>query len=177
MKMIKKVLAAVLAMAMVIGMMAMSAFATEVKVTVKWDGQETVNAWCWDDIENYTAAQAWPGDAMTKEADGVFSFTADVNEDTFSFIANCEAGQTMDIINIPANAGEVTLTITDVDADSNQYAVAEAVKNDAGKLEYQAAAGGDSETGDSSVMVYVVAAVVAVAAAVTVVCKRRSVEA
>ena len=168
MKMIKKVLAAVLAMAMVIGMMAMSTFAAdkEVKVTVKWEeaaGEDAMNAWCWDSVDNYTTSKEWPGDAMTKNADGTFTITFTVPEDSdeeLGFIPNCALGQTVDL-KIPSS-GDVTVTVGE--------------KNDEGKYEATVAAGAPA-AGDSSVMVYVVAAVVAVAAAVTVVCKRRSVEA
>lgn len=169
MKMIKKVLAAVLAMAMVIGMMAMSTFAAdrEVTVTVKWDeasGEEAMSAWCWGEIENYTAAKEWPGDAMTKNADGTwtvkFTVTDDADEE-LGFIPSCSLGQTVDV-KIPAS-GAVTVVV--------------GAKNEEGKYEATVEGAAGPEAGDSSVMVYVVAAVVAVAAAVTVVCKRRSVEA
>lgn len=173
MKMIKKVLAAVLAMAMVIGMMAMSTFAAdrEVTVTVKWDAakdEETMNCWCWGSIENYTGG-TWPGTEMTKNADGTWTakITVTDDEDTeLGFIPSCSLGQTVDV-KFPI-ADSVTIVVSDkkeVQEDGTEG------KN------YIASVEGDVAGGDSSVMVYVVAAVVAVAAAVTVVCKRRSVEA
>ena len=167
MKIIKKVLSLVLAMAMVIGMMAMSTFAAdrELTVTVKWDAakdEEAMSAWCWGEIENYTTSKEWPGEAMTKNADGTwtvkFTVTDDADEEV-GFIPSCSLGQTVDV-KIPAS-GAATVVVGE--------------KNDEGK--YEATVEGDVAGGDSSVMVYVVAAVVAVAAAVTVVCKRRSVEA
>ena len=173
MKMIKKVLAAVLAMAMVIGMMAMSTFAAdrELTVTVKWDAakdEESMSAWCWGEIENYTAAKEWPGDAMTKNADGTWTIKFTVTDDAdaeVGFIPSCSLGQTTDV-KIPAS-GDVTIVVSDK----------KEVKEDGTEGHYLASVEGDVAGGDSSVMVYVVAAVVAVAAAVTVVCKRRSVEA
>lgn len=172
MKMIKKVLAAVLAMAMVIGMMAMSTFAAdrEVTVTVKWDAakdEESMNCWCWGAIENYTGG-TWPGTEMTKNADGTWTakITVTDDEDTeLGFIPSCSLGQTVDV-KFPV-ADSVTIVVSDK----------KEVKKDGTEGHFLASVEGDVAGGDSSVMVYVVAAVVAVAAAVTVVCKRRSVEA
>lgn len=186
MKMIKKVLAAVLAMAMVIGMMAMSTFAAdkEVTVTVVWEGLDDaaeMNAWiATSDAEgawgiNITEAQEWPGDPITKNADGTYSITFAVPEsiDYINFIPSwtLDGGatntQTVDITAVDITTGAVKVTVGDVVEEGDN----------AGKYEATAEAVSDTATGDSSVMVYVVAAVVAVAAAVTVVCKRRSVEA
>jgi hypothetical protein len=103
MKMIKKLLVAVLAMAMVLGTMAVSTFAAEyeVKVTVEWAGDETLgdidnmSLWIWGDGGvglNYTESQAWPGDALTKNADGTWSGTFTVKENAVKVIPNVTVG-------------------------------------------------------------------------------------
>ncbi len=183
MKMIKKLLVAVLAMAMVLGTMAVSTFAAEyeVKITVEWAEDENTGAidnmslWVWgaDVGLNYTESQAWPGDALTKNDDGTWSATFTVKEDSFYLIpsVNDAAYQTVDSEALTSVSGE--------------YKVKVGAINDEGKYEFVSitaptgdAPAGDTPAGDSTaVMGYVVAAVVALAAVVTVVSKKRSVEA
>ena len=182
--MIKKLLVAVLAMAMVLGTMAVSTFAAsyEVKVTVEWAGDDTLgeidnmSLWIWgaDVGLNYTESQAWPGDALTKNDDGTWSGTFTVDEANVKVIPNVTVGetvyQTVDSDAIDATKGEIKLKIGAAGEDG-KYAIdsAEAVGG---------SAAGDAPAGDSTaVMGYVVAAVVALAAVVTVVSKKRSVEA
>jgi hypothetical protein len=183
MKMIKKLLVAVLAMAMVLGTMAVSTFAAEyeVKVTVEWAGDETLgdidnmSLWIWGDGGvglNYTESQAWPGDALTKNADGTWSGTFTVKENAVKVIPNVTVGdvvyQTVDSDSLDSTKGEIIVKVGAAGEDG-KYAI--------DSVTYGTGAE-DAPAGDSTaVMGYVVAAVVALAAVVTVISKKRSVEA
>lgn len=185
-KIAKKVIVAVLAMAMVIGMMAMSAFAADKNTctfTVKWDGAEgDMSLWiatCDDGKTwgiNITKAQAWPGDAMTKNADGTYSITYDVPSKNVCLISSCSAGQTVDVLNVDVTKGNVLVTVDPKNADDQGHFAATAVASGA-STETEKPADKAPAAGDSSVMIYIVAAVAALSAVVAVVAKRRSVEA
>lgn len=183
-KIAKKVIVAVLAMAMVIGMMAMSAFAAEKNTctfTVKWDGAEgDMSLWiatC-DDGSNWginiTDSQAWPGDVMTKNADGTYSITYDVPSTGACIIPSCSAGQTVDLVGVDVTKGNVLITVDPTNVDDAGHFAATAV---AGGASTETPADTTPAAGDSSVMIYIVAAVAALSAVVAVVAKRRSVEA
>lgn len=186
MKMIKKLLVAVLAMAMVIGTMVVPSFAMthEVKVTVDWSAvaeMDSVNVWVWGGDEglalNYAEA-AWPGDALTKNDDGTWSGTFNVSENALCFIitANDQAYRTAEVDVSDSNTGEIKITVT-TDTDSiDDYGKEKTVYVATG--EAVGATSTDTAAGDAtSVMGYVVAGVVALAAVVTVISKKRSVEA
>ena len=188
--MIKKLLVAVLAMAMVLGTMVIPASAAgkEVTVTVEWAGVEelgdTVSLWCWGGGDlglNYNANSTWPGDEMTKNADGTYTVTiSGIEEDTVKVIPNVTTAdgavlQTVDSEAIDISTGAIKVVVGELGEP-----------NDEGKANYtidsavavEGSAAGDAPAGDSTaVMGYVVAAVVALAAVVTVVSKKRSVEA
>lgn len=185
-KIAKKVIVAVLAMAMVIGMMAMSAFAADKNkctFTVKWDGAEgDMSLWiatCDDGKTwgiNITNSQAWPGDVMTKNADGTYSITYDVPSTGVCLIPSCSAGQTADIVGVDVTKGNVLITVDPSNADDQGHFAATAVASGA-STETEKPADKAPAAGDSSVMIYIVAAVAALSAVVAVVAKRRSVEA
>lgn len=190
MKMIKKLLVAVLAMAMVLGTMAVSTFAAdyEVKVTVEWAEDENTGAienmslWIWGAEVglNYTESQKWPGDALTKNADGTWTGTFTVSEATVKVIpsVNDAAYQTVDSEAVDATKGEIKIKVgaaEEPDADGKFKYTLESVEAVGGSADAPVE---DAPAGDSTaVMGYVVAAVVALAAVVTVISKKRSVEA
>ena len=171
--MIKKLLVAVLAMAMVIGTMAVSAFAAD---DTKYYVVGTMNGWdCAGAIE------------MTDAGDGVWTYTFDAADTTdVEFKIVTEQGNWDTQISIgggknggnfkytPDAAGKITITldvakIADNNAGDDAVTVAAATAD---------APADDTPAGDSTaVMGYVVAAVVALAAVVTVISKKRSVEA
>ena len=195
MKMIKKLLVAVLAMAMVLGTMAVSAFAAEVKITVEWAEDDNTGAiegaslWIWGatglDL-NYTESQKWPGDALTKNDDGTWSGTFTVEEDAFKIIPtvnpNFDAGNTMyQTVDSDAlttvDGGEYIVKVGALDEEKGQYTI-ESITEPTADTPAEDTPAEDTPAGDStSVMGYVVAAVVALAAVVTVISKKRSVEA
>ncbi len=189
MKMIKKLLVAVLAMAMVIGTMVVPSFAMthEVKVTVDWSAvaeMDSVNAWVWggdDGLGLNYCNDSWPGDALTKNDDGTWSGTFNVSENALCFIitANNEAYRTAEVDVSDSNTGEIKITVTKDTDEIDDFGTKKTVYVATGE-----AVGGSSESGNdtaagdaTSVMGYVVAGVVALAAVVTVISKKRSVEA
>ena len=190
MKMIKKLLVAVLAMAMVLGTMVIPASAAEeyeVTVTVEWAAaEEEVSLWIWGTEAvglNYTESGAWPGDALTKNDDGTWSGTFTVGESTVGLILTCdgEAGRTSETQKVDATKGAINIKVLDETEEIDDFGTMKTVNMveittpDAPAADAPAE---DTPAGDSTaVMGYVVAAVVALAAVVTVVSKKRSVEA
>lgn len=166
MKMIKKLLVAVLAMAMVIGTMAVSAFAAD-DVVVRVAGAEGLTGADWSTTEN----------AMTDNGDGTYTITfKDVKAGEYGFkvVKGDSWGDAYNLdgaangmgddakVTVEKDGSSVTITF---DGEKAAVTVAE------GAVE-------DAPAGDSTaVMGYVVAAVVALAAVVTVISKKRSVEA
>ena len=157
-KILKKVMTAVLAVAMMMGMMAIPALAedeeniesySEVTITVKWDKaaaeNKTVYAWCWSTFENYTESQSWPGDAMTKNEDGTWTITIQTKfkEEKLGFIPNFESvrtyedGTTFDCqiqtidLEIPGS-GNVLITVSEeLDLEYDNYlATVEVISDD-----------------------------------------------
>ena len=164
MKKLRKVLAVVLAMAMVIGMMAMTAFAADDTYSVIG----TING-NWDKDTD-----------LVKQADGTYSVDiTDVKAGSYEFKIrtnhawdngeyNLEGDASLGGGNAKVEVAKDGSTVT-VTFDGTKAAVT--VK------EAGAAAPTTPAAGDSSVMVYIVAAVAALSAVVAVVAKRRSVEA
>lgn len=164
--MIKKLLVAVLAMAMVIGTMAVSAFAAD-DVVVRVAGAEGLTGANWSTTEN----------AMTDNGDGTYTITfKDVKAGEYGFkvLKGDDWGDAYNLdgaangmgddakVTVEKDGSSVTITF---DGEKAAVTVAE------GTVE-------DAPAGDSTaVMGYVVAAVVALAAVVTVISKKRSVEA
>ena len=164
MKMIKKLLVAVLAMAMVIGTMAVSAFAAD---EVHVAGDEALTGVAWSTTDN----------AMTDNGDGTYTITfKDVKAGEYGFkvVKGDSWGDAYNLdgaangmgddakVTVEKDGSSVTITF---DGEKAAVTVAE------GAVE-------DAPAGDSTaVMGYVVAAVVALAAVVTVISKKRSVEA
>ena len=164
MKMIKKLLVAVLAMAMVIGTMAVSAFAAD---EVHVAGDEALTGKAWSTTDN----------AMTDNGDGTYTITFEgiaAGEYGFKVVKGDSWGDAYNLdgaangmgddakVTVEKDGSSVTITF---DGEKAAVTVAE------GTVE-------DAPAGDSTaVMGYVVAAVVALAAVVTVISKKRSVEA
>ena len=167
-KIAKRVITAVLAMAMVIGMMAMTAFAADDTYSVIG----TING-NWDtDTE------------LVKQADGTYSVDIkDVKAGSYELKVrvnhawdtsyNTEGVAVGENSNVKVDVAKDGSTVT-VTFDGEKVAVA--VK-DASAAAPAAPADKTPAAGDSSVMVYIVAAVAALSAVVAVVAKRRSVEA
>lgn len=168
-KIAKRVITAVLAMAMVIGMMAMTAFAADDTYSV---------------IGSIVDAD-WSKDVdMTKQADGTYSVDLkDIKKGSYELKVrvnhawdtsyNTEGVAVGENSNVKVDVAKDGSTVT-VTFDGEKVAVA--VK-DASAAAPAAPADKTPAAGDSSVMVYIVAAVAALSAVVAVVAKRRSVEA
>ena len=168
-KIAKRVITAVLAMAMVIGMMAMTAFAADDTYSV---------------IGSIVDAD-WSKDVdMTKQADGTYSVDLkDIKKGSYELKVrvnhawdtsyNTEGVAVGENSNVKVDVAKDGSTVT-VTFDGEKVAVA--VK-DASATTPAAPADKTPAAGDSSVMVYIVAAVAALSAVVAVVAKRRSVEA
>lgn len=168
MKMIKKLLVAVLAMAMVIGTMAVSAFAAD---EVHVAGDEALTGVAWSTTDN----------AMTDNGDGTYTITfKDVKAGEYGFkvVKGDSWGDAYNLdgaangmgddakVTVEKDGSSVTITF---DGEKAAVTVAEGTAD---------APADDTPAGDSTaVMGYVVAAVVALAAVVTVISKKRSVEA
>jgi hypothetical protein len=168
MKMIKKLLVAVLAMAMVIGTMAVSAFAAD---EVHVAGDEALTGVAWSTTDN----------AMTDNGDGTYTITfKDVKAGEYGFkvVKGDSWGDAYNLdgaangmgddakVTVEKDGSSVTITF---DGEKAAVTVAEGTAD---------APVEDAPAGDSTaVMGYVVAAVVALAAVVTVISKKRSVEA
>ena len=168
--MIKKLLVAVLAMAMVIGTMAVSAFAAD-DVVVRVAGAEGLTGANWSTTEN----------AMTDNGDGTYTITfKDVKAGEYGFkvLKGDDWGDAYNLdgaangmgddakVTVEKDGSSVTITF---DGEKAAVTVTEGTAD---------APADDTPAGDSTaVMGYVVAAVVALAAVVTVISKKRSVEA
>lgn len=164
-KIAKRVITAVLAMAMVIGMMAMTAFAADDTYSV---------------VGSINGEDGWNKDTdLVKQADGTYSVDIkDVKAGSYELKVrvnhawdtsyNTEGVAVGENSNVKVDVAKDGSTVT-VTFDGEKVAVA--VKD------ASAAAPAAPAAGDSSVMVYIVAAVAALSAVVAVVAKRRSVEA
>lgn len=168
-KIAKRVITAVLAMAMVIGMMAMTAFAADDTYSVIG----TLNG-NWDKDSD-----------LVKQADGTYSVDiTDVKAGSYEFKIrtnhawnngeyNLEGDASSGGANAKVDVAKDGSTVT-VTFDGTKAAV---TVKDASAAAPAAPADKTPAAGDSSVMVYIVAAVAALSAVVAVVAKRRSVEA
>ena len=157
-KLVKKVITAVFAVAMMMGLMAIPAFAEdrEVTVTVKWDAAEaenkTIYAWCWSTFENYTESQEWPGDAMTRNEDGTWTTTihAMFNEKKLGFIPSFKSSLPIYINGIPydyyiqtvdleiPSSGNVLITVSEeIDPESEWELHLATVEYDGPEWEYE----------------------------------------
>lgn len=168
-KIAKRVITAVLAMAMVIGMMAMTAFAAD-------DTYSVIGALTggWEDANDVD---------LVKQADGTYSVDIkDVKAGSYEFKIrtnhawnngeyNLEGDASSGGANAKVDVAKDGSTVT-VTFDGTKAAVT--VKEASAEAP---AAPATPAAGDSSVMVYIVAAVAALSAVVAVVAKRRSVEA
>ena len=194
MKMIKKLLVAVLAMAMVLGTMAVSTFAADSKITVEvgeWANDERIDevadvmAYCFG--AGGEVLGGWPGTALTDNGDGTWSTTISA-DDVVSLIITCNdhTGRTVEITDFDASEGDVKITVLEIEGEIDDFGTMRPVNSvdvkvvdaPAGDAPAEDTPAEDTPAGDSTaVMGYVVAAVVALAAVVTVVSKKRSVEA
>lgn len=165
-KIAKRVITAVLAMAMVIGMMAMTAFAADDTYSVIG----TING-NWDtDTELVKQADGTYSVDIKDVKAGSYEFKVRVNKawDTSYNTDGVAVGEDSNVkIDVAKDGSTVTVTF---DGEKVAYAVKDASAA-------TPAAPAAPAAGDSSVMVYIVAAVAALSAVVAVVAKRRSVEA
>ena len=163
-KIAKRVITAVLAMAMVIGMMAMTAFAADDTYSVI--GSINGN---------------WGKDTdLVKQADGTYSVDiTDVKAGSYEFKIRTNHAWDNGEYNLEgdASSGGANAKV-DVAKDGSTVTVTfDGTKAAVTVKEASAATPATPAAGDSSVMVYIVAAVAALSAVVAVVAKRRSVEA
>ena len=168
-KIAKRVITAVLAMALVIGMMAMTAFAADDTYSV---------------CGSINGEDGWNKDTdLVKQADGTYS--VDIKDDKagsyefkirtnhawdngeYNLEGDASSGGANAKVDVAKDGSTVTITF-----DGTKAAVT--VKDGSAAAP---AAPATPAAGDSSVMVYIVAAVAALSAVVAVVAKRRSVEA
>ena len=165
-KIAKRVITAVLAMAMVIGMMAMTAFAADDTYSVI--GSINGN---WDKDTD-----------LVKQADGTYSVDiTDVKAGSYELKVRVNHAWDTSYNADGVAVGENSNVKVDVAKDGSTVTV----KFDGSKVAVEVkdasaaapAAPAAPAAGDSSVMVYIVAAVAALSAVVAVVAKRRSVEA
>ena len=165
-KIAKRVITAVLAMAMVIGMMAMTAFAADDTYSVIG----TING-NWDaDTELVKQADGTYSVDIKDVKAGSYEFKVRVNKawDTSYNTDGVAVGENSNVkVDVAKDGSTVTVTF---DGEKVAYAVKDASAA-------TPAAPAAPAAGDSSVMVYIVAAVAALSAVVAVVAKRRSVEA
>lgn len=165
-KIAKRVITAVLAMAMVIGMMAMTAFAADDTYSVIG----TING-NWDtDTELVKQADGTYSVDIKDVKAGSYEFKVRVNKawDTSYNADGVAVGENSNVkVDVAKDGSTVTVTF---DGEKVAYAVKDASAA-------TPAAPATPAAGDSSVMVYIVAAVAALSAVVAVVAKRRSVEA
>ena len=167
-KIAKRVITAVLAMAMVIGMMAMTAFAAD-------DTYSVIGALTggWEDANDVD---------LVKQADGTYSVDIkDVKAGSYEFKVRTNHAWDNGEYNLEgdASSGGANAKV-DVAKDGSTVTVTfDGTKAAVTVKDASAAAPADKTpaAGDSSVMVYIVAAVAALSAVVAVVAKRRSVEA
>lgn len=164
-KIAKRVITAVLAMAMVIGMMAMTAFAADDTYSVI--GSINGN---WDKDTD-----------LVKQADGTYSVDiTDVKAGSYEFKIRTNHAWDNGEYNLEgdASSGGANAKV-DVAKDGSTVTITFDGTKAAVTVKEASAAPADKTpaAGDSSVMVYIVAAVAALSAVVAVVAKRRSVEA
>ena len=167
-KIAKRVITAVLAMAMVIGMMAMTAFAADDTYSVIG----TING-NWDtDTELVKQADGTYSVDIKDVKAGSYELKVRVNHawDTSYNTEGVAVGENSNVkVDVAKDGSTVTVTF---DGEKVAYAV-----KYASAATPAAPADKTPAAGDSSVMVYIVAAVAALSAVVAVVAKRRSVEA
>lgn len=165
-KIAKRVITAVLAMAMVIGMMAMTAFAADDTYSVIG----TING-NWDKDTD-----------LVKQADGTYSVDiTDVKAGSYEFKIRTNHAWDNGEYNLEgdASSGGSNAKVEVAKDGSTVTVTFDGTKAAVTVKDASAAAPADKTpaAGDSSVMVYIVAAVAALSAVVAVVAKRRSVEA
>lgn len=165
-KIAKRVITAVLAMAMVIGMMAMTAFAADDTYSVI--GSINGN---WDkDTDLVKQADGTYSVDLTDVKAGSYEFKIRTNHawdnGEYNLEGDASSGGANAKVDVAKDGSTVTITF-----DGTKAAVT--VK----EASAEAPADKTPAAGDSSVMVYIVAAVAALSAVVAVVAKRRSVEA
>lgn len=161
MKKFRKLIVAVMAMALALGMLTMTASAAEdtVKVTVIWAdaaGADT-SLYGWEGVD----LGGWPGTAMTKVNDTTYTLDITPAGDTCMLIPYNANGQTVDLGPVDLTKGDITITIG-AKGDDGKY-TAEVVVD--------SAAGGVG-AGDAT-PIAVVAVIALVAAAGVVVCAKR----
>ena len=128
-RLVKKLITTAFVVAMMMGMMTISAFAegegdsepySTVTVTVKWNKAEkegvnnTIYFWCWGESLNYTESKCWPGDPMKKIGYATWRITIPImeQEETVGFIPSFDTFfQTTDLI-IPSS-GNVLVTVSE----------------------------------------------------------------
>lgn len=165
-KIAKRVITAVLAMAMVIGMMAMTAFAADDTYSVI--GSINGN---WDkDTDLVKQADGTYSVDLTDVKAGSYEFKIRTNHawdnGEYNLEGDASSGGANAKVDVAKDGSTVTITF-----DGTKAAVTVKEASTAAPADKTPAAG------DSSVMVYIVAAVAALSAVVAVVAKRRSVEA
>lgn len=168
-KIAKRVITAVLAMAMVIGMMAMTAFAADDTYSVI--GSINGN---WDkDTDLVKQADGTYSVDITDVKAGSYEFKVRTNHawdnGEYNLEGDASSGGANAKVDVAKDGSTVTITF-----DGTKAAV---TVKDASAAAPAAPADKTPAAGDSSVMVYIVAAVAALSAVVAVVAKRRSVEA
>jgi len=167
-KIAKRVITAVLAMAMVIGMMAMTAFAADDTYSVI--GSINGN---WDkDTDLVKQADGTYSVDITDVKAGSYEFKVRTNHawdnGEYNLEGDASSGGANAKVDVAKDGSTVTITF---DGTKAAVTVKDASAAPAAPADKTPAAG------DSSVMVYIVAAVAALSAVVAVVAKRRSVEA
>ena len=172
-KIAKRVITAVLAMAMVIGMMAMTAFAADDTYSVI--GSINGN---WDkDTDLVKQADGTYSVDITDVKAGSYEFKVRTNHawdnGEYNLEGDASSGGANAKVDVAKDGSTVTITF---DGTKAAVTVKEAPAAPADKTP-AAPADKTPAAGDSSVMVYIVAAVAALSAVVAVVAKRRSVEA
>lgn len=159
MKKIKKLIVAIMAMAMVLGMLTVSASAAEektVKVTVNWTdaGGVDTSLYSWLDGGAGELLGGWPGTAMTKVDDDTYTIEIKTSADSINVIPNNSKGQTADL-KVDTTKGDVTINV-------------------AADLTAEVTYGSSSDAGAGvSTPVIAVAAVAVIALAGVVVCMKR----
>lgn len=162
MKKFRKLIVAVMAMALALGMLTMTASAAEdtVKVTVIWAdaaGADT-SLYGWEGVD----LGGWPGTAMTKVNDTTYTLDITPTGDTCMLIPNNANGQTVDLGPVDLTKGDITITL--------------GAKGDDGKYTAEVAADSqDSPNGDATPIAVVAVIALVAAAGVVVSVKRRAV--
>ena len=113
MRKIKKLIVAVMAMAMMLGMLTVSASAADdtIKVTVNWEGAGGVDTSLYSWLDDGTKILGeWPGTAMTKVDDDTYTIEVPASAEQINVIPNNSLGQTADF-KIDTTKGEVTINV------------------------------------------------------------------